>query len=565
MNRSGFIAVALLLLSLCLSVAQNAPGDWEQQLLVNRVDSMFVGKVLRQLPSSASVAVSSNAQAANLPTTSFEVEVIWNIKGELPKTVTVTQKGGWRDGVLYLEQMGQRGGPAPPGAVVAANMAPLLQPGATYLLLSNHASTNREVLAAPPNGARFINPDPTLPNAELEALAKTDARVRQLQAAQTRNLQAQARDLNPAAAPLDRWLRSHQRAQSGESLQRAANELDPLLTQFGPELASVLAERVRLEDPMVLDPESASAAILVLERLGDRSALATPKLLEILRQCQALEPPDWDRYQAVVRLLEKAAPGAQVLAGILSQINGNVEACAYSANSCAALVRLGGDGVIEQLNRFLDHSDARTRFAAALAMARGVGPSEKATAILVSYIESPQPDLEYFAPLMGETRGNPKPILAALLKLRSSFNNRYQGVAARALAKAGENALPVIEEGLSSPSAAVQTASASALFDYAAARQGEPDAWRKIQPALSIIAKHADLTAPMFPVRGGGGTPLGTIISTLGLFQEKLIELPPDVADLVRKLADPQVSPASVRGRAGNLLPFLPPPPARAF
>lgn len=142
----------------------------DNRVLVGSFDNVFAGRVIKQIGTKA---------RRTTPETQFEVEVILNIKGDLPESVVVTQFGGYRNGILYI-MSGETGDSLHPGD----NIKYLLQPGSTYLFATRGpSSTPYYTLGTHKASLTLISTDKTLSRLQLNELAKKEDRVKALQLA----------------------------------------------------------------------------------------------------------------------------------------------------------------------------------------------------------------------------------------------------------------------------------------------------------------------------------------------------------------------------------------------
>lgn len=140
---------------------QYAADFSDDRILMGASHNVFVGKVIKHV---------GDKQPIEIPETQFAVEVIYNIKGNLSGTVVVDQYGGYDNGILYYIE----------------DAAPLLKPGAAYLLATMYNRYNEEdwyILNSHPNGWKLITQDSNLNKVQLLSLAKNDAKVKALQEA----------------------------------------------------------------------------------------------------------------------------------------------------------------------------------------------------------------------------------------------------------------------------------------------------------------------------------------------------------------------------------------------
>jgi hypothetical protein len=138
---------------------QYPAGLEDDRILVGAAHNVFIGKVINQV---------GNKEVQIGPRTQFAVDVIVNIKGKLQGTVVVDQLGGYKGGVLYAVEDG----------------APLLQPGATYLLATRYNDTsNWYTLISHSNGSKLLSQDGSLTDAQLTSISEKDEKTIRFQQA----------------------------------------------------------------------------------------------------------------------------------------------------------------------------------------------------------------------------------------------------------------------------------------------------------------------------------------------------------------------------------------------
>jgi hypothetical protein len=123
---------------------------------VGAADNVFVGKVIEQ---SGTIGRRGN------PETQFAVNVILNIKGDLPKETTVNQLGGYKNGVLYVLNEGEK----------AAEY--LLAPGSTYLFATR---AEKHTLTFWPYAAELLSSDKNLSYEDLLKIVQNNKRITNL-------------------------------------------------------------------------------------------------------------------------------------------------------------------------------------------------------------------------------------------------------------------------------------------------------------------------------------------------------------------------------------------------
>lgn len=77
--------------------AQYIAGLDDDRKMVGISDNVFIGRVIKK---------GRNKIVDNTPSTEFQVEVLYNIKGELRGEFTVSQEGGYENGILYVLNAG---------------------------------------------------------------------------------------------------------------------------------------------------------------------------------------------------------------------------------------------------------------------------------------------------------------------------------------------------------------------------------------------------------------------------------------------------------------------------
>ena len=117
-------------------------------------DNMFVGKIMKQL---------GYIQTDDGAGTQFEVAVVVNIKGDFIDTITVTNHGGYKNGVLYRSELESD-----------------LTLGSTYLLITRFFD-NQNWTFPVFDGSTLISEDTNLSIAELQAIAIKDERIVRMQ------------------------------------------------------------------------------------------------------------------------------------------------------------------------------------------------------------------------------------------------------------------------------------------------------------------------------------------------------------------------------------------------
>lgn len=147
----GFFSVAITLL-VCIQQniirlpieraieAQYAIDLSNDRILAGFSDNIYVGKVIRR---------GENGQSEIGPTTSYSIEVLYQIKGSLSEKTTVRQYGGYENGIFYAVENDQA-----------------LKEGATYLFASRSYDESNWLLYAP-FGHLTISEDSSIQISEL--------------------------------------------------------------------------------------------------------------------------------------------------------------------------------------------------------------------------------------------------------------------------------------------------------------------------------------------------------------------------------------------------------------
>lgn len=139
------------------------------QILMGGSHNVFAGKVIKKV---------GEKTKTKFPQTQFEVEVVFNIKGNLKGTVVVSQMGGYRNGILYTTLGGD---------VLAPNSneaGGLLKSGTTYLFATRNTDGKGWYhLNSHPNASKVISEDGNLTVMELKTIAQNDDKIQKLQKA----------------------------------------------------------------------------------------------------------------------------------------------------------------------------------------------------------------------------------------------------------------------------------------------------------------------------------------------------------------------------------------------
>lgn len=141
----------------------------DDRILMGAAHNVFVGKVIRQLGEKA---------LGSSPETQFEVDVIFNIKGDLKENIVVNQFGGYKNGVLYLMHGGDVVSPGVDGG------EELLAPGSTYLFVTRHLpEEDWYTFISHPNATKLLSKDGNLSKTDLQHLYENDLRITKLKEA----------------------------------------------------------------------------------------------------------------------------------------------------------------------------------------------------------------------------------------------------------------------------------------------------------------------------------------------------------------------------------------------
>lgn len=142
----------------------------DDRILVGASHNVFIGKVVGRL------GVQTTAVG---PITQFSVQIISNIKGALKGIVTVEQEGGYENGTLYVMEDSDMLGTTNGGSV-----GYFLQQGSTYLLATRYDPDSDSYMLGPFSVASaLVSANDNLDNVQLQAIAQSNRRVEQLQAA----------------------------------------------------------------------------------------------------------------------------------------------------------------------------------------------------------------------------------------------------------------------------------------------------------------------------------------------------------------------------------------------
>ncbi|MDO8516298.1 MAG: hypothetical protein Q7S28_03545 [bacterium] len=163
--------------------------DWNNDKeVVGAHDVILVGKVVERVGGNAKWNSDSGQ-----PNTLFDVEVIYNVKGNDRGIVHIMQHGFETEGGVRVIQSYD-----PLNEIlVDAGSSLLLKPGSTYLLLlTPNSKYSRYFLAYSPQLQKVISNDNTLTNEQLSELVRRDERVRQLLVAYANEVPSRAGILN---------------------------------------------------------------------------------------------------------------------------------------------------------------------------------------------------------------------------------------------------------------------------------------------------------------------------------------------------------------------------------
>lgn len=130
--------------------------------VVGAHENVFVGKVTTDLGSTPFDAIVQRQ---------FNVEAIYNVKGDLDGQVIVSQIGSYADGNFFAFSE-------------SGNATPTLQVGSTYIFATRRNSEkNWHVLSSHGSGIKLLSSNTGLTRDQIIALSETDERVNQLKEA----------------------------------------------------------------------------------------------------------------------------------------------------------------------------------------------------------------------------------------------------------------------------------------------------------------------------------------------------------------------------------------------
>lgn len=160
-----------------LPITREIHSQWIAELdsdegIIGASHNVFAGKVKRK---------AGSRSIYEIPETQFEVEVIYNIKGDLRGTAIVSQEGGYKNGILYRSF----------GDVMTAsdesdkqNDDGLMKQGETYLFVARYSEKgNWYSIISHPKGTKLLSKDKNLSKADFQYLYENDERVIKLKEA----------------------------------------------------------------------------------------------------------------------------------------------------------------------------------------------------------------------------------------------------------------------------------------------------------------------------------------------------------------------------------------------
>lgn len=153
------------------SLIYNPENDRE---VVGAFHNVFTGKVVKNLGSAPYDAI---------PQQQFQVEVLYNVKGNLSGIVTVSQLGGYKDGAFYrLNTKGELSVANDDYATDEYDAT--LQVGSTYIFATRlNSEMNWHLVSSDPSGLKLLSDDTYLDTDRLIELSKQDERVNELKEA----------------------------------------------------------------------------------------------------------------------------------------------------------------------------------------------------------------------------------------------------------------------------------------------------------------------------------------------------------------------------------------------
>ena len=156
----------------------------DDKSLVGGLDNVFVGRVLEQ------VGIET---PYGRPHTTFNVQVVYNLKGNAQGVVLVKQEGAMIDGAVHVVHPSE----SSQEIVDESENNLLLTPGHTYLLLVEYKPKRSNFyLAYQPIAQEEISADDALTNEELDRLVRQNERVYELLAAYVNEVPYRSNILN---------------------------------------------------------------------------------------------------------------------------------------------------------------------------------------------------------------------------------------------------------------------------------------------------------------------------------------------------------------------------------
>lgn len=158
-----------------LPITREIHSQWIEEMnsdegLMGASHNVFVGKINKK---------SGDKSIYENPETQFEVEVLYNIKGDLQGSVVVSQEGGYKNGILYRSF---------DDVMVSSDDKQnkqdndgLMKKGETYLFVTRYSEKgNWYSIISNPRGTKLLSSDETLSKKDLQFLAENDERVKKL-------------------------------------------------------------------------------------------------------------------------------------------------------------------------------------------------------------------------------------------------------------------------------------------------------------------------------------------------------------------------------------------------
>lgn len=136
-----------------LPISQNTDAIWgvdfsDNRILVGSSHNVFAAKIVKK---------TGQRMIDGFPVSTYSVQIISNIKGELKENVSIDQVGGYENGILQLFENG-----------------PLLKPGSTYILATRTQSDGTYFLQAYLAGNVKISDNSSLNTSELISLVQNN-------------------------------------------------------------------------------------------------------------------------------------------------------------------------------------------------------------------------------------------------------------------------------------------------------------------------------------------------------------------------------------------------------